>query len=940
MSDSDSNTDVPAVAVRTPAEIKALGNKLLKEEGDVDAAIDMWKLSLKTAMKHCTAQPHKTGELWSLMVACRMNLAAGFTKKEDSLSAKTQCEAALDQIRHVRESNEEKRERDKAGGSGAHLKEESVIRECDALELKALFRLAQTLHNLQDLDMAVATLDQLDKIHDRMTQYDASLPKMNPAALQLRHTIRNDSRKSEKEVRAMYGSLMKKLNKENKDMSPINTDIDDVKINALKWETSAFNLTSLKWRDEEIEARGGECRVRSVTHSTSTKTAEMEHTENESENHSPHSPHSPTRRRGDVYLSATDRSTVVRSPSLFNSLKTALCLKEDKTILNLTLPLTILFAICEMYKLWAPTMNGECTGINTDTRVSDTGTLNEKKKEISPRSSRSNPSVGDLHLTAYQINTSLNRCPAGLKKLLHLGSSTSSRSDDCGPQDGSADSSKLTIHVIGARGDTEMAASWKAILERLPKLACLQVILVGFMDPDDSWSSVFGKHYLSPPLAKSVGVSQKLICRTFKGSYQDFVNISQRGVLSDSSHPMHPHLIVVPEPKINLFFDLIVPAIAMAVRSNVPCLFSCYSILPPPPPPLGADASPIEPSNHSQVMGEVASHRTGTTSTNGIPVPGVTHDAAQVPPLLCAWPLCAVPVLPPSWNPFAMCVTPVDARGPPHPPNEKKVDERSASEGVGGAEASEVSGVSEASKPPPVPAMPLYCGRVGSSEVDEVRLKWEVSEVSEVVEGEGNGVRLVGSQTEDGQSRLLVSPYRGPSGKHAVLFAVCGQRADQLAPTFATPRTIEVSEVTKESKVSEVSKVTDVTDVSEKELSKAERLGEENKLKEVSRMKEVSERDRAALNSLQLDISTHLDLIVGDGKAPREVREVSESGEVSEVNELGGGVSGSGHGESPQEKIERIFAERSRYRYLHNIAIEEMRERLRLSDVEVDPTSI
>lgn len=86
----------------------------------------------------------------------------------------------------------------------------------------------------------------------------------------------------------------------------------------------------------------------------------------------------------------------------------------------------------------------------------------------------------------------------------------------------------LTVHVIGARGDVEMESQWTAVLRRIPKLRTLEIVFIGFQDSDDRWSRGLREGVMSPPLAKSKGLTggKKLICRLFKGLYQLFLKVT------------------------------------------------------------------------------------------------------------------------------------------------------------------------------------------------------------------------------------------------------------------------------------------------------------------------------------------------------------------------------------------------------------------------------
>lgn len=85
----------------------------------------------------------------------------------------------------------------------------------------------------------------------------------------------------------------------------------------------------------------------------------------------------------------------------------------------------------------------------------------------------------------------------------------------------------LCVHVVGTRGDVEMECQWTAALKRIPKLKTLQIVFIGFQDPDDRWSRGLREGILSPPLAKRQGLSEgkKLTCRLFKGLYQLFQKV-------------------------------------------------------------------------------------------------------------------------------------------------------------------------------------------------------------------------------------------------------------------------------------------------------------------------------------------------------------------------------------------------------------------------------
>lgn len=85
----------------------------------------------------------------------------------------------------------------------------------------------------------------------------------------------------------------------------------------------------------------------------------------------------------------------------------------------------------------------------------------------------------------------------------------------------------LTVHVLGVRGDVEMECQWTSVLKRIPKLRTLQMIFIGFQDPDDRWSRGLREGVISPPLTKSQGLSggKKLTCRLFKGLYQLFQHV-------------------------------------------------------------------------------------------------------------------------------------------------------------------------------------------------------------------------------------------------------------------------------------------------------------------------------------------------------------------------------------------------------------------------------
>jgi len=62
----------------------------------------------------------------------------------------------------------------------------------------------------------------------------------------------------------------------------------------------------------------------------------------------------------------------------------------------------------------------------------------------------------------------------------------------------------------------------------------------------------------------------------FKGLYQEFLEV-QPNVLTDTSHPFHPDLIIIPEPRLSVYFDTWIPALWEILKNNVPCIITGYS---------------------------------------------------------------------------------------------------------------------------------------------------------------------------------------------------------------------------------------------------------------------------------------------------------------------------------------------------------------------------
>lgn len=68
-----------------PIELKEKGNGLFRD-GDINAAIEVWKQALKAALKKSVREP--SPKLTELQTSLRMNLALGFMKEEDYIMAK------------------------------------------------------------------------------------------------------------------------------------------------------------------------------------------------------------------------------------------------------------------------------------------------------------------------------------------------------------------------------------------------------------------------------------------------------------------------------------------------------------------------------------------------------------------------------------------------------------------------------------------------------------------------------------------------------------------------------------------------------------------------------------------------------------------------------------------------------------------------------------
>eukprot|EP01056_Protomagalhaensia_sp_Gyna25_P004936 Protomagalhaensia_sp_Gyna_25__4935@NODE_530_length_3197_cov_160_852438_g414_i0_p1_GENE_NODE_530_length_3197_cov_160_852438_g414_i0NODE_530_length_3197_cov_160_852438_g414_i0_p1_ORF_typecomplete_len585_score114_15TPR_15/PF13429_6/52TPR_15/PF13429_6/0_018TPR_2/PF07719_17/0_42TPR_2/PF07719_17/11YfiO/PF13525_6/46YfiO/PF13525_6/0_17TPR_16/PF13432_6/79TPR_16/PF13432_6/0_4TPR_8/PF13181_6/7_2e02TPR_8/PF13181_6/0_059ANAPC3/PF12895_7/2e02ANAPC3/PF12895_7/0_19TPR_19/PF14559_6/0_041ChAPs/PF09295_10/2_1e03Ch len=245
--------------------------------------------------------------------------------------------------------------------------------------------------------------------------------------------------------------------------------------------------------------------------------------------------------KGEVHTDIDDSNS-----ALWRHCWTSERLKDDKSIIYGTIPLSILSVL--QHILIQPSMDSMDTSITFRGSIKKPGPL--PQRSVNPQKLLPfKQSIVDW--LTRQSTDSINR--------------------------------PFTIHCIGSRGDMEMETKWGMILERCPALETLQVVMVGFLDSDDVYSRRLSDGYLSPPLIKTNRwrINQRVIARLYKGNYTEFINseLVQPSILNNNIHPLHPDLILIPEPSFHKHFQDWIPTIAILLLANIPILFLGQSVI-------------------------------------------------------------------------------------------------------------------------------------------------------------------------------------------------------------------------------------------------------------------------------------------------------------------------------------------------------------------------
>eukprot|EP01071_Lankesteria_metandrocarpae_P005180 Lankesteria_metandrocarpae@DN3895_c0_g1_i3.p1 len=138
---------------------------------------------------------------------------------------------------------------------------------------------------------------------------------------------------------------------------------------------------------------------------------------------------------------------------------------------------------------------------------------------------------------------------------------------------------RLTMHVIGARGDVEMGCMWSAILSRLPHCKELNLIVIGFQDATDEWGMRLHEGQISFGIGKQTVAGDKVLnCSLYKGLYQSFVH-TFCGVLTETNHEYFPDIALIAEPAFHRHFDSWMPAMTSLLKHNIFSIVTGYSAL-------------------------------------------------------------------------------------------------------------------------------------------------------------------------------------------------------------------------------------------------------------------------------------------------------------------------------------------------------------------------
>jgi len=158
----------------------------------------------------------------------------------------------------------------------------------------------------------------------------------------------------------------------------------------------------------------------------------------------------------------------------------------------------------------------------------------------------------------------------------------------------------FTIHVIGAHGNFEMKAAWTQLLNRMCKVDHMQIVLIGFMSPDDPFGNKLQHRVISPPMANNRDLlpGQQLHMYLFKGSYQEFLYSVQlpkperlkpdeeapfpspNCPLKNTKHMMYPDICVVPHPGFQRDFIEMSKIMDYLLYCNRPIIMTAFTTIP------------------------------------------------------------------------------------------------------------------------------------------------------------------------------------------------------------------------------------------------------------------------------------------------------------------------------------------------------------------------
>lgn len=515
-----------------PWDLRDAGNALYRE-GKYKEAIEMWLRSLKESLKQSCRMP--SAQLYENQLLCRLNMSMAYLKLEDWVEAKEQAQLVLEQ-------------------RPSHV--------------KALFRLAQALEQLQDWSRCGKTLQSLVDIA-RKAIGDAETTGENPRAA----VVAQPSAYGEEDGNGV-------VNLENECPVDLAGYQPDQILKLVAQMRNRIIQARAEYAEKETKLlRGIGEHLAEIWTSPSADTA------------------APCSEQPNVALK---EDAVKLSKDAFLGADPAKVVQWDHQKCRQVSDAEQLSTVQTGAKVNALRGSVSPLSLTADKVFKDTAV--DVNEDDDPR----NPlwtSAHDAEFFKFDQRPTTLSLPFSVAYLIQLGltmrkaeangGGTSTEThfteadwNDSGPlcqfqrrlMDALCNRSQLTVHILGARGDVEMESHWTALIRRIPSLKLLRIVFVGFVDPDDRWSRSLREGVISPPLTKTQGLTngQRVTCWLYKGLYQLFLT-EHLNVLVDPAHEFHPDLVLVSEPRLARYFDSWIPVVQKLLDANIPIAFTGYS---------------------------------------------------------------------------------------------------------------------------------------------------------------------------------------------------------------------------------------------------------------------------------------------------------------------------------------------------------------------------